>query len=97
MHDTEKGNKEPVELPVDDCRIESCGDLGGREFRHSEVVLEDVVLTRTPTTPTLKIIKRQSVEQESEHVSNLTPSPRRSIGALLPGQWIGEANVKRRW
>jgi len=34
-------------------------------------------------------MKRQSVEQESAHVSELLPQPRRSIGALRPGQWLG--------
>ncbi|KAK5126546.1 hypothetical protein LTR85_009480 [Meristemomyces frigidus] len=94
-YDLEKGSREPLELPMDDRQMAGYGDLGNRDFRHSEVVLEDLTPMRAPTTPTLKIIKRQSVEQESEHVSNFTPSPRRSIGALLPGQWIGEASVQK--
>ncbi|KAK4545556.1 hypothetical protein LTR36_002906 [Oleoguttula mirabilis] len=94
-HDIEKGSREPFELPADGHQIESDGGFGSRDFRHSEVALDDVMPIRPPSTPTLRIMKRQSVEQESEHVSNLTPSPRRSIGALLPGQWIGEASAKK--
>lgn len=60
---------------------------------------------RAPTpTPTLKISVRQSVEQEEAYIGPNAPLPpprkaylpRRSIGSLLPGQWLGEGvNAKR--
>jgi len=59
---------------------------------------------RAPTpTPTLKISVRQSVEQEEAYIGpevTLPPkkayTPRRSIGSLLPGQWLREGGSARK-
>ncbi|KAK5127286.1 hypothetical protein LTR08_004449 [Meristemomyces frigidus] len=94
--DLENGSRGPFELGVDDHQIELERDIGSREFRHSDVVLNDETSTRPrTTTPTLRIMKRQSVVQESAHISELLPQPRRSVGALRPGQWLGEASSIR--
>jgi len=90
-HDPEKGEQHPVELGVDDHQIEMRNDIGSREFRHSDIVLQrDPDTAIRPETPTLRIMKRQSVEQESAYIVSPRPSPRRSIGTLLPGQWLSE-------
>ncbi|KAK1815506.1 hypothetical protein LTR12_010057 [Friedmanniomyces endolithicus] len=90
--DPEKGEPYPVcELGVDDHQIELRNDIGSREFRHSDIVLQhEPDMAIRPETPTLRIIKRQSVEQESAYIVSPRPSPRRSIGTLLPGQWLSE-------
>lgn len=91
----EKGPQWPIELAVHEHQIEVHADIGSRDFRHSEVVLEESMPVRPPTTPSLRIMKRQSLEQESAPVSQLTSTPRRSVGALLPGQWLGEGSPKK--
>ncbi|RMY17747.1 hypothetical protein D0867_05821 [Hortaea werneckii] len=60
---------------MDDDAIEALGDIGGREFRHSEIVLDDPTASsssssnRRCVTPSLQIMKQQSVEQEVVHIS----------------------------
>ncbi|KAK3113861.1 hypothetical protein LTR53_008436 [Teratosphaeriaceae sp. CCFEE 6253] len=91
--------RDVVELAVDEHQIELHHDLGAREFRHSDIVLHrDDLATMRPETPTLRIMKRQSVEQESSYIGapGPGPSPRRSIGALLPGHWLGGRGVMKK-
>lgn len=60
---------------MDDDAIEVLGDIGRREFRHSEVVLDDPAGSSSSSsnrrcgTPSLQIMKQQSVEQEVVHIS----------------------------
>ncbi|KAI7281442.1 hypothetical protein KC345_g4156 [Hortaea werneckii] len=61
---------------MDDDPIEGLGDIGRREFRHSEIVLDDPASTSSASssnhrcvTPSLQIMKQQSVEQEVVHIS----------------------------
>ncbi|KAK5704703.1 hypothetical protein LTR17_021659 [Elasticomyces elasticus] len=92
-HEVEEGPQEPVELGVDEHQIELRNDIGSRDFRHSDIVLQDDMTIR-PETPSLRIMKRQSVEQQSSYIVSPRPSPRRSIGALLPGHWLSERGKK---
>ncbi|OTA33092.1 hypothetical protein BTJ68_06358 [Hortaea werneckii EXF-2000] len=61
---------------IDDDPIEVLGDIGRREFRHSEIVLDDPASTSSASssnhrcvTPSLQIMKQQEVEQEVVHIS----------------------------
>jgi len=92
MCDLEHGSANPIELGVEDHRIEVQPDLGARSFRHSEIV-EDP--TTRPTAPSLRIMKRQSLEQQTSVIGEVKAPTRRSIGSLLPGQWLGESGVKK--
>lgn len=88
----EKGTGEPFEMPVEGHQIEVQADIGSRDFRHSEIVpQDDMAIQQTP--PSLKIMKRQSLEQESAYIGQA--NPRRSIGVLRPGQWLGERASKK--
>ena len=95
-HAVEKGLRGPVELGVDDHQIELQGDIGSREFRHSDIVLDREDLMIRPETPSLRILKRQSVEQQSSYVVSPRASPRRSVGALLPGHWLKERGIVKK-
>ncbi|KAF2771064.1 hypothetical protein EJ03DRAFT_44847 [Teratosphaeria nubilosa] len=102
--DLEKGLHDPVELGAEGHQIETRADAGARDFRHSQLCMDDdEICPRSPPTPTLRIMKRQSVEQECTYIcptvcpsiSTYSSSPRRSIGSLLPGQWLGEGSAKK--
>ncbi|EMC94699.1 hypothetical protein BAUCODRAFT_557854 [Baudoinia panamericana UAMH 10762] len=92
-------------IPSDQFHFDFSSDPGAREFRHSEIVPlpspshsdDDDMAIRpaTPGTPSLMIMKRQSVEQKSSYLgpNHAIPphprggsSPRRSMGLLKPGQ-----------
>ncbi|RMY29803.1 hypothetical protein D0865_15421 [Hortaea werneckii] len=70
--DVERRHHQPG---MDDDAIEVLGDIGRREFRHSEVVLDDPAGSSSSSsnrrcgTPSLQIMKQQSVEQEVVHIS----------------------------
>ena len=70
-------------------------DRGSRSLRHSQIVLDDdaIDLDVRPNTPTLMILKTQSFGQESTYMHPCPRPARRSIGTLLPGQWLGEKSA----
>ena len=96
--DIEKGVRDPVEKAVEGPETGSQQDIGGKDFRHAEVVLEDSLSqTSRSVTPTLQIMKSQCVEQEVMHISEfLNSSPRPSPSDLGPGQWLSERRGGKR-
>ncbi|KAI7168242.1 hypothetical protein KC324_g11643, partial [Hortaea werneckii] len=73
---------------TDDDPIEVLGDIGGREFRHSEIVLDDPAASSSSSnhrcgTPSLQIMKQQSVEQEVLHIRKSVPG----AFTCLRGDW----------
>ena len=57
-------------------------DPGAREFRNSEVILDDA----RPSTPALRIVMRQSLDQSSDHIGD---SP------VLPGEWLSASGSRK--
>lgn len=86
---------------VDNDSIEVLGDIGGREFRHSEIVLDDPASTSSSAsssnhrcvTPSLQIMKQQSVEQEVVHISEFLAQHAREDEAR---RHEGRAGYRRR-
>lgn len=101
LSDLEKGSSTPLE-PADETTTPSDiqSDIGAREFRHSEIILDpdddkDGEIFPTAPSQPLRIMKRQSIEQNSAYASPTSASARKSIGSLLPGQWFGDGSAKR--
>ncbi|RMY96372.1 hypothetical protein D0861_00224 [Hortaea werneckii] len=82
---------------MDDDPIEVLGDIGRREFRHSEIVLDDPGVSTSSSsssnhrcvTPSLQIMKRQSVEQEVVHISEFLAQHAREDEARRHDERVG--------
>ncbi|KAI7089978.1 hypothetical protein KC356_g1975 [Hortaea werneckii] len=82
---------------MDDDPIEVLGDIGRREFRHSEIVLDDPGVSTSSSsssnhrcvTPSLQIMKQQSVEQEVVHISEFLAQHAREDEARRHDERVG--------
>ncbi|KAI7476150.1 hypothetical protein KC357_g4763 [Hortaea werneckii] len=82
---------------MDDDPIEVLGDIGRREFRHSEIVLDDPGVSSSSAsssnhrcvTPSLQIMKQQSVEQEVVHISEFLAQHAREDEARRHDERVG--------